>query len=82
MKQLYKRYIKVKVMIDKHGEMTPLSIYWENDIEFVIDRVTRVSQSASLVGGAGLKFECLIKGQRRVIFKEHTNQWFIESEKP
>lgn len=79
--RLYKRYVGVITFIDREGSVRPLYIIWENNIRYAIDKVCKVSQRASIVGGCGLCFECMISGQRRNLFYER-NRWFIESTKP
>lgn len=81
---LYKRYIPVIVCVGKEGEITPLSIVWEDSSGkalYKIDRIIKVRSASSPVGGCGILYECQIQGKKRNLFYER-NRWFIESIKP
>lgn len=78
---LYKRYVSVITRIERDGAMVPLTILWENDLAFPIDKIRKISQKASVVGGCGVCYECDIQGQRRNLYLER-GRWFLESQKP
>ena len=81
---LYKRYIPVVALIGKEGELTPLSIVWEDYQDrkvYKVDKVLNKRKASSQVGGCGMLYECMILGKRRKLFYEK-NRWFIECQKP
>lgn len=84
--ELYKRYIVVITEIDKQGNIKPLSIVWDNDTIYYVDKILKIQKSSrSVVGGGGQLFTCLIAGRSRKLFYEHYQdrfRWFIESTKP
>lgn len=79
--KLYKRYIAVYQQVDKEGTITPLSILWEDDVTYPIDRILEIRDAVSEVGGCGRLYRCRIGGQIRNLYYER-NRWFIESTKP
>ncbi|MEF9966918.1 MAG: hypothetical protein RSC10_07230 [Longicatena sp.] len=79
--KLYKRYVSVIQRVDKNGYITPLSIVWENDIEYTIDKILEIRNAVSEVGGCGVLYRCRIGGSIRNLYYERT-RWFLESTKP
>lgn len=72
-----KHYTDVKVLFDKEGNITPLTMTYE-DAEFEIDRVVDVRPAASLKsGGTGIRYTCYVDGKRTYLFLEE-NRWFFE----
>lgn len=60
------------------GEIIPLSIIWDDDREFKIDKVTDVRPKASTKGGGkGIRYTVKINGQIKYLFLDKYN-WFIE----
>lgn len=75
-----RKNISVKAKFSENGNITPLSIEWEDGRSFEIDRVTDIRKSASLkAGGIGYRFTCFIRGRQIFIFKDE-NIWFMEVE--
>lgn len=75
----YKTYVCVEVKIDEDGNLTPLSIIWEDGQKFEIDKITDVRPAASFkAGGIGTRFTCMIHGQEKYLFWENP-QWFVEA---
>ena len=73
---------KVQVAVDVHfdidGEMTPLSIEWEDGRIFSIDKVVDKRQAASLkAGGQGVRYICRIMKKETYLFYENPT-WFVE----
>lgn len=81
MMEYYKRYVDVIVKQTKNGNIVPLYVCWENGKNYQIDKIVSRERRASQVGGCGLRFVCLIRGQRRNLYLEK-NRWFIESLQP
>ena len=79
--ELYKRYVDVVTLQRKSGTMTPLFLVWDDGRKYAIDKVVSVERRASQVGGCGIRYACMICGQRRNLFYERT-RWFIESTQP
>lgn len=79
--KVYKRYVTVFQMVDKEGSITPLSIVWEDDVEYPIDKILEIRSAVSEVGGCGVLYRCRIAGNVRNLFYERT-RWFLESMKP
>lgn len=72
-----KHYTDVKVLFDREGNITPLSMTYD-DGEFEVDRITDVRPAASLKsGGAGIRYTCYIDGKKTYLFLEE-NKWFYE----
>lgn len=72
-----KHYTDVKVLFDKQGDITPLSMTY-NDEEFEVDRITDIRPAASLKsGGAGIRYTCFVDGKKTYLFLEE-NKWFYE----
>lgn len=79
--RLYKRYVDVVTMINKTGELMPLTMVWDNGVMYEIDQVLEVRNAASQVGGCGMLYRCRIGKVERNLFFER-NRWFIESTRP
>ena len=80
-RKVYKKYIDVITYIGKDGKMKPLEIVWDDQNHYRIERIHSIKLGTSIVGGCGLRFECLICGRWRFLFYER-DRWFMESEKP
>ncbi len=73
-----KIYVNVFAVFDTMGQILPKAIIWEDGRKFLIDKVLRVEQKASLrCGGAGLRYHVVIAGHERYLFLEQT-RWFVE----
>lgn len=79
--ELYKRYVDVILKQTKYGKIQPMYVCWENGRNYQIDKILSEEQRASQVGGCGMRYVCMICGQRRNLFLEK-NRWFIESTQP
>ena len=74
----HKIYVAVKALFDPDGNITPLSLIWEDEREYEIDRVLDVRRAASLkAGGFGLRYTVMIQGRQRYIWLEE-KRWFVE----
>ena len=73
-----KHYAEVKAIFDTEGNITPVSINFEEG-EFEIDRIVDIRPAASLKsGGAGIRYTCYIEGKQTYLFLEDT-KWFFEN---
>lgn len=78
-----KVYVGVRANVDLEGNITPISIKWDDGRVFEIDRIIdkphqAVSQAA---GGNGIRFDCEIKGKVVPLYFEHlykVSRWFME----
>lgn len=60
------------------GDLVPLSIIWDNDKEFKIDKVLDIRPKASTKGGGmGIRYTVFIKGKEKFLFLDKYS-WFIE----
>lgn len=62
------------------GSIHPVSIIWENQVQYKIKKITQCIPCASLKGGgAGIRYTCIFdNNQIRYLFLDHTI-WFIEN---
>ena len=73
-----KVYVDVYTRFDKDGTIFPLCIVWEDGTKYEIDKVIDIRPAASLkAGGWGIRYTCMIKGQRKYLFLEN-QRWFTE----
>lgn len=73
-----KVYVEVTARFNTEGEITPLSIVWEDGRTFEIDRVLDVRKAASTkAGGVGLRYRVRILGKETYLFYENPS-WFVE----
>ena len=57
-----KVYVRVQAEFDEEGNITPLSVKWENGRVYEIDRVLDVRRSASRkAGGTGMRYTVRIR---------------------
>ena len=74
-----KVYVDVVAHIDSSGDVTPLTVIWENGKHFEIDRVYNVQRAyATKVGGTGIRYEISVSGKRTYLF-EDDGKWFVEA---
>ncbi|CQR73845.1 hypothetical protein SOV_33470 [Sporomusa ovata DSM 2662] len=73
-----KVHIEVVAKHDKEGRIRPLSLIWENERKFPIDRVLDIRQAASLKAGLqGMRYTCRIAGKEVYLFCDE-GKWFLE----
>ncbi len=72
-----RKNIKVKALMKETGEILPLSIVWENDNEYEIDRILDVRPAPSKSGGFALRFQVKIRGQIRFLYLDEY-VWFLD----
>ena len=72
-------YVRVVVQIDEAGGVRPLSVAWEDERTFEVDRLLDVRRAASTkVGGQGMRYTCRIQGHETYLF-EDSGRWFVEA---
>ena len=74
-----KVYVDVIARFRPDGRIIPLSLTWEDGLQYAIDRVLDVRPAASLkAGGSGLRYTCIIMGRQRYLWLEG-DRWFVEA---
>lgn len=72
--------ISVIAKFSTSGNVTPISILWEDGRTFEIDHITDIRKAASLkAGGIGMRYTCMIRNRQRYIYKDE-DKWFMETE--
>ena len=80
-------YIEVRVKFSEIGEMTPVSIKWNDGRQFEIDKIIEVRRAASDAGSMGIRYTVKIMGRTRKLFFEDAYsdtgraRWFVETGK-
>ena len=74
-----KVFVEVIAKFDAEGNITPLSIRWEDGTNFPIDRVLDKRRAASLkAGGQGIRYTIRINNRQTYLFYEEP-RWFVEA---
>mgnify|MGYP000555183185 FL=1 len=74
-----KTYVNVMVIYDQDGNVTPLSIEWEDGRIYEIDQVLDVRKAASTkAGGVGMRYTVKIGRSITYLFFDCFNKWFVE----
>ena len=73
-----KVFVEVTAKFDTEGNITPMSIQWEDGSVFEIDKILDTRRAASLkAGGQGIRYTCQINGHHTFLFYEEP-RWFVE----
>ena len=73
-----KVYVAVKARFEPDGRLIPLSVTWEDGVEYPIDRVLERKRAASMkAGGTGLRYRIRIGSRETYLFLEE-DKWFVE----
>ena len=73
-----KVYVEVTAKFDTEGNITPLSVTWEDGTVYEIDRILDKRRAASIkAGGIGMRYPCRISGRRSYLYYEEP-RWFVE----
>ena len=76
-----KVYVEVTAKFDTEGNITPLSVTWEDGTVYEIDRILDKCRAASLKAeGIGMRYTCRILGQRSYLYYEEP-RWFVEGKR-
>lgn len=74
-----KVYVDVIVREDREGNKRPLTIFFEDNKRFDIDRVIQVKRCAARkVGGSGIRYTVRVLGKETYLF-EDDGRWFVEA---
>ena len=70
--------MEVVARFNMNGNITPISVVWEDGRSSEIDRVLDVRRAASLkAGGIGVRYLCRISGRETFLYYEDP-RWFVE----
>lgn len=73
-----KVYVEVIAKFDREGNIEPITVKWEDNTIYQIDRVLDVRRGASLkAGGSGMRYVVRIGNNRTVLYHEDP-AWFVE----
>ena len=76
-----KVYVAVTARFDVEGNITPLSVTWEDGTFYEIDKVLDKRRAASLKAvGIGMRYTCRILNQESYLFYEEP-RWFVEAKR-
>jgi len=74
-----KKYVEIIAKFEPGGRLMPLEIVWDDGRRFEIDKILEIRKASSpKVGGAGIRYKCMIYGQERFLFLEDNCRWFVE----
>ena len=78
--ELRKVYVEVTVRIDPDGKKRPLTIKFEDQKTYEVDKLKHISERrASKVGGTGKCYQVVILGKETVLYEEVEGKWFVEA---
>ena len=76
-----KVYVEVTARFDVEGNITPLSVTWEDGTVYEIDRILDKRRAASLKAvGIGMRYTCRISGRQSYLYYEDP-RWFVEGKR-
>jgi len=77
--QREKRYVPVVVRFDAEGNLRPLTIEFDEEHKYPVDRVLDVCRAAcQTVGGVGVRYTVRVQGHEWYLWLENT-KWFVEA---
>lgn len=74
-----KVYVTVNAEHRPDGSCMPKSIRMCDEREYEIDRILRVCNAASTVGGRGVRYTIRIGRNQTNLFDERNGRWFVEA---
>ena len=78
--ELRKVYVEVTVRIDPDGKKRPLTIKFEDQKTYEVDKLKHIiERRASKVGGTGKCYQVVILGKETVLYEEDEGTWFVEA---
>lgn len=76
-----KVYVGVESYTDEIGRTRPFKIHWEDGRRFEIQKILDERLAVSVgAGGRGVRYTCLINGEKRFLFFEGP-RWFVDAAK-
>ena len=74
-----KVYVSVMAKFDLEGNVTPVSVIWEDGRRYEIQSVLGAAQAANPIGGGmGMRFTCFINGVTTYVYFENP-KWFVDA---
>ena len=74
-----KRYVPVLARLDSEAQLRPLTIEFDEEHKYAVDRVLDVCRAAcQTVGGVGVRYTVQVQGQERYLWLEKS-RWFVEA---
>lgn len=74
-----KVYVKVISQTDEDGNISPISVTWEDGRAYNIDKITDIRRAYAFgVGGTAIRYTVRISGKETFIFRDDS-KWFVES---
>ena len=78
--ELRKVYVEVTVRIDPDGKKRPLTIKFEDQKTYEVDKLKHIiERRASKGGGTGKCYQVVILGKEPVLYEEDEGKWFVEA---
>ncbi len=74
-----KVYVTVNAEHKPDGTCRPKSIRMCDEHEYEIDKILRVCNAASMVGGRGIRYTVRIGRNETNLFDERNGRWFVEA---
>ena len=76
-----KVYVEVTAKFDTEGNITPLSVTWEDGMVYEIDSILDKRRAACLKAvGIGMRYTCRISGRQSYLYYEDP-RWFVEGKR-
>ena len=77
--QFRKVYVEVQLTVSPEGDVRPNTIKFEDGRVYEIDRLRhRCRAHATKVGGTGIRYTVVIRGQETYLFEDE-GKWFVEA---
>lgn len=75
--------VEVVVAVKIDGSSVPMSIRWADGREFPISRATpKKRMRCEKTYGDAFRFECIINGRRKLLYRDDDGHYFVEVETP
>ena len=77
-----KIYVRVRVEFLSTGGIVPLSLFWKDGNEFLIDKVKLKERAPCKSGGVlPIRFTVMMQGKEKYLYYEREKErWFVEKE--
>lgn len=70
--------VSVKAEFDLLGQLTPLSFFWEDGVQYEVSKVLDRRRAVSLkAGGSGIRYTCRVNGRMVYLFYDESI-WYFE----
>ena len=76
-------FVGVNLDVTRSGTVCPRAVIWREsagkDIQYKIDRLTKVCRMSDRDSGYGFRYTVIIHGKKKYLFEER-GKWFVEVE--